>query len=152
MGFSSCCYMGLVALRHVGSSPIRDKTWVPCLGRLIFNHETTREALKAIFLNYFAFVVAQSLSHVWLFAPPWTVARQASLSSTISWSLLRFLPIESVMISNHIIICCPLLSPSVFPSLRVFSSELALRIRWPKYWSFSFSVSPSNELFRVDFL
>ena len=100
-------------------------------------------------------VVAQSLSHVWLFAPPWTVACQASLSSTISWSLLRFLPTESVMLSNHIIICYPLLLPSVFTSLRVFSSELALHIRWPKYWSFSFSVSPSNDFsglisFRID--
>ena len=78
--------------------------------------------------------------------PPWTAARQASLSITISWSLLKLMSIESVMPSNHLFLCCPLLLlPSIFPSIRVFSSELALHIRWPKYWSFSFSISPSNE-------
>ena len=77
---------------------------------------------------------------------PWSAAHQASLSFTISQSLLRLLSIESVMPSNHLILCCPfLLLPSFFPSIRVFSSELALCIRWPKYWSFSFSISPSNE-------
>ena len=88
----------------------------------------------------------QSLSHVWLFVTPWTAARQASLSITNSWSLLRPMSIESVMPSYHLILCRPLLLlPSIFPSIRVFSNELALRIRWPKYWSFSFSISPSNE-------
>ena len=87
---------------------------------------------------------------------PWTAACQASLSFTISWSLLKLMSIESVMPSNHLILCCPLLLlPSIFPSIRVFSSESALHIRWPKYWSFSFSISPSNEYselisFRID--
>ena len=77
---------------------------------------------------------------------PWTAARQTPLSSTISGSFLRFISIELVMLSNHLTVCCPhLLLPSVFPSIRVFSSESALHIRWPKYWSFSFSISPSSE-------
>ena len=91
-------------------------------------------------------VVVHSLSHVWLFATPWTAARQASLSITISQSLLKLMSIESVMPSNHFILFHPfLLLPSIFPSIRVFSNELALHIRWPKYWSFSFSISPSSE-------
>ena len=85
-------------------------------------------------------------SCVWLFATPWTAALQASWSITNSQSLLKFMSTESVMPSNHLILCCPLLLlPSVFPSIRVFSNELVLHIRWPKYWSFSFSISPSNE-------
>ena len=88
----------------------------------------------------------QSLSRVWLFAFPWTAARQASLSITNSQSLLKLMSIGSVMPSNHLILCRPLLLlPSVFPSIRVFTNESALCIRWPKYWSFSFSISPSNE-------
>ena len=83
---------------------------------------------------------------------PWTAAYQASLSFTISWSLLKFMSIESVMPSNNLILCCPLLFlPSIFPNIRVFSNESALRIRWPKYWSFSFSISPSNEYSRLTF-
>ena len=90
-------------------------------------------------------VLLQSLSHVQLFVAPWTAAYQSSLSITISQSLLKFMSIESVMLSNHLILCCPLLLlPSVFPSIRVFSNGLALCIRCPKYWSFSFSISPSN--------
>ena len=85
------------------------------------------------------------LSHVWFFVIPWTVARQASLSITNSRSLLKLMSVESVMPSNHLILCCPLLLPSNFPSIRVFSSESVHHIRWPKYWSFSFSISPSNE-------
>ena len=102
------------------------------------------------------FVVVQSLSHVQLFATPWTAAHQVSPSFTISWSLLKLMSIESVMLSNHLILCCPLfLLPSIFPSIRVFSNVLALCIRWPKYWSFSFSISPSNGysgllFFRID--
>ena len=98
----------------------------------------------------------QSLSCVQLFATPWTAARQASLSITNSWSLLKLMSIESVAPSNHLILCHPLLFlPSIFPSTRVFSNESVLRIRWPKYWSFSFSISPSNEYsgliyFRMD--
>ena len=100
----------------------------------------------------------QSLSHVRLFATPWTAAHQALLSTTHSWSLLELMSIASVMPSNHLILCCPLLlPPSVFPSIRVFSNELVLHIRWSKYWSFSFSISPSNEYselisFRMDWL
>ena len=82
---------------------------------------------------------------VWLFVTPWTAAQQASWSITISLSLLKHMSIESVMPSNHLILCCPLLLPSVFPSIRVFSNKPALCIRWPKYWSFSFSISPFNE-------
>ena len=88
----------------------------------------------------------QSLSHVQLFVTPWTVAHQASLSITNSQSLLKLFSIELVMPSNHLILCHPLvLLPSIFPSIRAFSNDSALRIRWPKYWSFSFSISPSNE-------
>ena len=93
-----------------------------------------------------------------LFETSWTAARQAPLSYTMSWSLLKFMSIELVMPSSHLILCCPLLLlPSVFPSIRVFSTESALRIRWPKYWSFSFSISPSSEnsgliSFRMDWL
>ena len=83
---------------------------------------------------------------VWLFATPWTAARQTPLSSTISQSLLKSMSIELVMLSNHVIFCHPLLPlPSVFPRIRVFSCESALHIRWPKYWSFSFIISPSRE-------
>ena len=97
-----------------------------------------------------------SLSHVWLFAAPWTATCQASLFFTISWSLLKLMSIESMMPSKDIILCCSLLLlPSVFPSIRVFSKESGLCIRWPQYWSFSFSISPSNEYsglisFRID--
>ena len=88
----------------------------------------------------------QSLSHVQLFATLWTAACQASLSITNSRSLLKLMSIESVMPSNHLILCCPLiLLPSIFPSSRVFSNESVLHIRWSKYWSFSFNISPSNE-------
>ena len=102
--------------------------------------------------------LVQSLSHVQLFVTPWTAARQASLSITNSRSLLNLMSIESVRPSNHLILCRPLLlPPSIFPSIRVFSNEAVLRIRWPKYWSFSFSISPSNEYsglisFRMDSL
>ena len=88
----------------------------------------------------------ESLSRVWLFATPWTAAHKAFLSIINPRSLLKLKSIESVMPSNHLILCCPLLlPPSIFPSIRVFSNESALSIRWPKYWSFSFSISPSNE-------
>ena len=100
----------------------------------------------------------QSLSHVQLFATPWTAPCQASLSIINSQSLLKLMSIESVMPSSHLILCHPLLLlPSIFPSIQVFSNELILCIRWPKYWSFSFSTSPSNEYsglisFRTDWL
>ena len=92
-----------------------------------------------------AFVV-QWLSHVWLFATPWTMTRQASLTFTISWSLLKLMSSELVMPSYHLILCCSLLlPPSIFPSIRVFSNELSLHNKWPKYWSFNFSISPSYD-------
>ena len=95
-------------------------------------------------------VAIQSLSHVQLFVAPWTAAHQASLSFTISQSLPRLIFIESVMLSNHLVLCLLLLHLlSIFASLRVFLSELALCIRWPKYWSFSISFSPSNEYSRL---
>ena len=88
----------------------------------------------------------QSLSCVWLFVTPWTAPRQASPSITNSWSLLKLMSTESVIPSNHLILCRPLLlPPSIFPSIRVFSNESVLHIRWPKSWNFSFSISPSNE-------
>ena len=88
----------------------------------------------------------QSLSHVQLFATPWTAARQASLSIINSWSLLKLMSIDSVMPSNHLILCHPLLLlPSIFPNIRVFSNESIFCIRWPKYWRFSFKIRPSNE-------
>ena len=101
-------------------------------------------------------MLCYSLSRFRLFVTLWIVAHQASLSFTISWSFLKFMSVESVMLSNHLILCCPLLIlPSIFPSIRVFSNESALQIRWPKYWIFSFSISPSSEYsglisFRVD--
>ena len=95
---------------------------------------------------WFQFSSFQSLSHVWLFVTPWIAARQASLSNTNSWSPPKLVCIESVMPSNYLILCHPLLFlPSILPSIRVFSNESALRIRWPKYWSLNFNISPSNE-------
>ena len=107
----------------------------------------TREAQSSV----------QSLNCVRLLAAPRTAARQASLSFTNSRNLLKLTSIESVMPSNHLILCRPLLLPSIFPSIRVFSKESVLRIRWPKYWSFNFNISPSNEYlglisFRMDWL
>ena len=115
------------------------------------------EKLWPIYNGLAQFSSIQSLSHVWLFVTPWTAARQASLSITNSRSLLK-LSDESVMLSNYLILYHPLLLlPSIFPSIRVFSSESALHIRWPKYWSFSFSISLSSEYsglisFKIDWL
>ena len=96
--------------------------------------------------SFYVVVVVQPISHVQLFATPWTAAHQASLSFTISQSLLKLMSIESVMPSNHLIICHPLLLlPSIFPRLRVFSNKSSHPIRWPKYWSLSFNISSSNE-------
>jgi len=92
------------------------------------------------------FFLLSSVTQLCLFVTPWTAARQPSLSITSSWNLLKLMSIELVMTSSHLILCHPLLlCPSVFPSIRVFSNESGLCIRWPKYWSFSFSISPSNE-------
>ena len=114
--------------------------------------------LPTALISFFLISSVQLLSRVWLFATPWIAACQASLSITNSQSLLKLISIESVMPSNHLILCHPLiLPPSIFPSIGVFSNESVLRIRWPKYWSFSFSISPSNEYsglisFRIDLL
>ena len=101
-----------------------------------------------------SYVVVQSLSHVWLFATPWTVACQALLSCTLSQSLLKFMSIESGMLSNHLTLCSPLLLlPWVFPSIKISSSESTLHIRWPKYWSYSISLSNKYSgliSFRID--
>ena len=124
-----------------------------CVGSLT---ERVSCGLKSLGSHQFSSV--QSLRRVRLFVTPWTTARQACLSITNSRSLLKLMSIESVMPSNHLIPCCPLLLlPSIFPSIRVFSNESALHIRWPKYWSFSFNISPSNEhpgpiSFRMDWL
>ena len=109
--------------------------------------------LKVVYVKLNSLGVVQSLSCVWFFAIPWIAAGQAPLSSTISWSLLKFTSIESVMLSDHLIFCHPLLPPSIFPGIRVFSNELVHRIRRPKYWSFS--ISSFNEYsglisFRID--
>ena len=113
---------------------------------------------KRVSIFRLQFSSVQSLSCVQLFVTPWTAAHQVSLSITNSQSLLKFMSIKSVMPSNHLILCRPLfLLPTIFPSIRVFSNESAARIRWPKYWSFSFSISPSNEhsgliSFKMDWL
>ena len=108
--------------------------------------EQKQGTTHALCTQHHQFSSVQSLSHVQLFATPWTAAHQASLSITNSRSSLKLMSIESVMPSNHLILCCPLLLlPSIFPTIWVFSSESVLHIRWPKYWSFSFSISSSNE-------
>ena len=117
-------------------------------------NDVRQKTNQSDFFKFFSSV--QSLSRVQLFETPWTAAHQASLTTTNSRILLKLMSIELVMPSNHLILCHPLLLlPSIFPSIRVFSSESVLRIRWPKYWSFSFSISPSNEYsglisFRID--
>ena len=116
------------------------------------------EILSPMNLETSSISSVQSLSHIRLFVTPWTATHQASLSITNSQSLPKLMSIESMMPSNHLILCHPLLLfPSIFPSIRVFSNESALCIRWPKYWSFSFNISPSNKhpgpiSFRMDWL
>ena len=117
-----------------------------------------RGILQARGLEWGAITFSCCVAKLCLFVTPWTAARQAPLSSAVSQSMLRFMAIESVMLSNRLILCHPLLLlPSIFPSIRVFCSKLALCIRWPKYWSFSFSISPFREYselisFRTDWL
>ena len=124
---------------------------------LYFLHSTPT-SISSLFLPQFLLFVVQSLGHVWLFVTPWTVAHEAPMSFTISRSLFKLMSIESVMPSNQLILSRPLLLlPSIFPRVRVFYNELALHIRWTKYWNFSFSISPSNEYpglisFRMDWL
>ena len=114
--------------------------------------------MKEACVSFMMVVVVQSLRRIQLFVNPWTAPRQASSPAfTIPQSLLKLMSIDSVMPSNHLTLCHPLLPPSIFPSIRVFSNESVLRIRWPKYWSYSLSISPSNEYsglisFRMDWL
>ena len=117
------------------------------MGNTVHQAPHSWESLSTVFL---VIVVRQSLSSVCLFTIPWPAARQASLSFTISQSLLKLMSIDSVMPSHHLILCHPcLLLPLIFPSIRVFSNESALHFRWPKYWSFSFNISPSSEYSRL---
>ena len=132
--------------RHNSFSYGRNAGSIHCLPARVSDVSSMRSQLAKKRFD----VVVQSLSHVWLFASPWTVACQASLSFTVSQSLLKLMSIESVMPSNHLILCCPLLLlPSIFPIINVFCNELALCIRWPKYWSFS--ISPPSEYSDLDF-
>ena len=114
--------------------------------------------IRSLDLPFTSCIILLLFSHVSLFVTPWTVAHQASLSFTISRSLLRLMSTELMMLSNHLILCHPLLLLlSICPRIRVFSNESVLRIRWPKYWNFNFSISPSNEysgliFFRIDWL
>ena len=118
------------------------------------SHDSELDPFAKVLFRSFSSV--QSLCRIWLFATPWTVASQASITNSLS--ILKLMSIELVMPSNHLILCHPLLlPPSIFPGIRVFSSELLLCIRWPKYWSFNFSISPSSEYsglisFRMDWL
>ena len=127
--------------RHQGAASWDSQGWA---GRVQWTAEyTTFDVFPLVPLSL---ISVQSLSRVRLFVTPWTTAHQASLSITNSWSLPKLMSIELVMPSIHLILCHPLLLlPSIFPSIGVFSNESALRIRWPKYWSFSFNISPSNE-------
>ena len=152
-----------ISLSRESSQP-RDQTRVSRVVGRSFTVWATREGkdkgnklpcfpLTSVSETFFSSV--QSLSHVQLFATPWTAAHQVSLSITNSQSLLKRMSIETVMPSNCLILCHPLLLPSIFPNIRVFSNELDFHIRWPNYWSFSFSSSPSNEYsglisFRID--
>ena len=125
---------------------------------LIYNKIRCGSIVVSIAASKQMYSSVQTLSHVQLFATPWTAEHQASLPNTNSWSLLKFMSIKSVMPSNHLILCRPfLLLLSIFPSIRVFSNESVLHMRWPKYWSFSFNISPSSEYsglisFRRDWL
>ena len=152
----------MATLYHHGSIPTR--TWarsiivpyypilitpswlrtISALNRTLSDHATRNTSLL-LSLADIQFRSFQLLSCVQIFETPWNEARQASLFITNSWSLLKLMCIKSVMLSNHLILCPPLLLLSIFPSIRVFPNELVLRVRWPKYWSFSFSISPSNE-------
>ena len=140
---------------YLSTTPV---TWqvsrnICCMNQIVFNSYYIPTVYSAVRISS-----VQLLSCVRLFATPWTAAHQAFLSITNSWSLLKLMSIESVMRSNHLILCRPLLLPtSIFPSIRVLSNEAVLCIRWPKYWSFSYSVSPSNEYlglisFRMEWL
>ena len=169
------CWNGLLFPPPGALAELRTEC-VSCIGRSVLYHwDTWENSYSLIFCVYNwdcviwphlhslglgvsseRTVVVQSLSHVWLFVTPWTAAHQASLTITISQSMPKFMSNESMMPSNHLLLCRPLLLlPSIFPSIRVFSNDSAIHIRWPKHWSFSFSIRPSNEYsglvsFRID--
>ena len=145
---NSVAYIRKAVCLNVMCEPLSRSS--PCLPLLSLSPTSFLYQLKTLHVV----VIVQSLCHVQLFVTPWTAACQASLSFTISWSLLKLTSIESVMPSSHLVLCCPLLLPSVFPSIGGFSKESALHIRWSQYWSFSFSISPeySQWIFRTDFL
>ena len=139
--------------------------WLYCLimynksniSLLFLIYKISPPAFWSLKKKFIRFSSVQSLSNVELFATPWSTGRQASLSITNSWNLPKLISVESVMPSNHLILCRPLLPPLIFPRIRVFSNESALPIRWPRYWNFSFNISPSNEhsgliSFRMDWL
>ena len=162
---TQCYYYFFVCSRLedlLETHPVSSNQWNACENAFKYelicvtrSHGILRGTIRGF---YYQFSYVQSLSCVPLFTTPWTAARQASLSITNSGSLLKLMSIESVMPSNHLILCCPLLLPlSIFPSIRVFSSEYVLCIRCPKYWNFSFSISPSSEysgliFFKIDWL
>ena len=137
---------------QIGKTAMENRMEVPQRRKIELLYDPTVSLLD----TYLVVVAIQSLSHVWPFATPWTAGRQASLPFTTSQSLLKLMAAESVMPSNHLILYYPLLLlPSIFSSIRVFSNESALHIRWPKYWSFSFNISPSSGCsgllsFRID--
>ena len=143
------CWWGSLVAQKVKNLPAMQETWVWSL---------VKAGAKKLGMNFLKINSVQLLSRVWLFAAPWIVACQASLSITNSQSLPKLMCIKSVMPSSHLILCRPLLLlPPIPPSIRVFSNESALSMSWPKYWSFSFSISPSNEhpgliSFRMDWL
>ena len=141
-------------LRSITQSPGFFRiAWILCNFLVIissaYNRRTFLIVWETLWLPYLTIYMqssVQSLSHVWLFVSPWIAACQASLSITNSWNQLKLMSNESVMPSNHLILCCPLLLlSSAFPIIRVFLKESALRIKWPKYWSFSINISPSND-------
>ena len=161
MGFSRQEYWSQLSFPPPGNLPDpSDQIYVSCIDRRIMYHSATKSILEkgVCSLGLVQFSSVQSLSRVQLFVTPWITARQASLSLTSSWSLLKLMPSKSVMPSSHLILCRPLLLlPPIPLSIRVFSNESTLLMRWPKYWSFSFSISPSNEhpgliSFRMDWL
>ena len=162
-GQSPCLYLPLLQSIYPPSSPTKEHPGtkphgLDVSGALFLEVHYPPGLFCSTHLSWVSFSSVQSLSRVRLFVTPWAAAHQASLSITNSRSLFKHLSIESVMPSNHLILCHPLLLlPPVFPSIRVFSNESALCIRWPKYWSFSFSISPSSEYsglisFRMDWL
>ena len=123
-----------------------DSDALVCLASLGIRHVDLSSATKCEDSYFSHVVVVQSLSCIQLFATPWTIAHQVPLSSTISWSLFKFMFIESGLLTNHLILYCPLLLLlSIFPNIRVFSNRSSLRKRWLKYWSFRFNISPSND-------